>query len=153
GSPRASRLAGISGRVMGMYDKEAVRSASPIDHVVAELTGQALKRRGQELIGICPFHHDTSPSLNVNPEKGTFLCRSCQAGGDVFAFVEKQHACTFPEALRFLGERAGVSTSTQMTPTASAPSLSRIHLDEIEREHLYCNDLLRKILLRQRVEG
>jgi putative DNA primase/helicase len=137
------------------YDKEAVRAANPLETVVATLTGGALTRRGHELTTVCPFHDDHAPSLNINPEKGTYLCRSCHAGGDVFEFVQQFRRCTFPEAVRLLAEQSAVARMPRETvprkPSAEARP-SRLRGDQIEREHLYRDGLLRKVLLRERDE-
>ena len=68
----------------------------------------ALKPRGKEFVGLCPFHDDTSPSLYVSPSKQIFKCFSCGAGGDVFGFVMRLHKLSFPESLEHLADAAGI---------------------------------------------
>lgn len=68
-----------------------------------------LKPKGREYVGLCPFHDDHKPSMNVVPQKQIFHCFSCGAGGDVFTFVQKFHKMEFREALEYLAERAGIS--------------------------------------------
>ena len=92
-------------------DREKVREASDIVRVVGEQL--TLKPKGREFVGLCPFHDDHSPSMAVIPHKQIFHCFSCGAGGDVFTFVQKYHGMSFPEAMKFLAERAGV----ELTPT------------------------------------
>lgn len=62
-----------------------------------------LRRAGQELVGLCPFHDDRHPSLYVNPDKQLFLCRACQAAGDVFTFIMMADGLTFSQARKTLG--------------------------------------------------
>jgi hypothetical protein len=62
-----------------------------------------LRRSGGELIGECPFHADSTPSLSVNVEKQLFHCFGCGEGGDVFDFIMRFEGCTFAEAARSLG--------------------------------------------------
>jgi DNA primase len=69
----------------------------------------ALRKSGKSLQGLCPFHNERTPSFHVFPESQTWRCFGCQEGGDVFTFVEKQQGVDFPEALRYLAEKAGVS--------------------------------------------
>ncbi len=57
---------------------------------------------------LCPFHADNSPSLSVNFKTGLFKCFGCEAQGDVFAFYMLRHGCDFKEALKALGQQAGV---------------------------------------------
>lgn len=80
---------------------------------IVRLIGQEilLRSRGREFVGLCPFHDDKKPSLHVSPTKQIYKCFSCGAGGDVFAFVMNYHRMTFPEAMAFLAEAAGIKLS------------------------------------------
>ncbi len=69
----------------------------------------SLKKSGKNYIGLCPFHDDNNPSMHVNDERGFFHCFSCGAGGDVFGFVMRYSNTGFPEALKELARKAGVS--------------------------------------------
>lgn len=88
-------------------DRERVRDASDIVRIVGEHV--ALKPKGREYVGLCPFHDDHNPSMRVVPTKGIFHCFVCGTGGDVFSFVQKIHNMEFREALQYLAERAGVA--------------------------------------------
>ena len=68
-----------------------------------------LKKMGATWKGLCPFHQEKTPSFNVNGDKGFFKCFGCGAGGDVVTFVELQQKIAFPEAVRYLAERAGLT--------------------------------------------
>ena len=68
----------------------------------------ALKPRGREHIGLCPFHDDRRPSMNVSESKQIFKCFACGAGGNAFNFIMLREQMTFPEAVRMLADRAGV---------------------------------------------
>lgn len=87
--------------------KEQVKQA--ID--IVDLVGQyvQLRREGRGYKGLCPWHDDSRPSLQVNPERQSFKCWVCDIGGDVFSFVMKQENVAFPEALAMLAERAGIT--------------------------------------------
>jgi DNA primase len=87
-------------------DVERVKDASDIVRIVGELV--ALKPKGREWVGLCPFHDDHRPSMNVIPAKQMFHCFVCQAGGDVLAFVQRFHRMEFREALEYLAEKANV---------------------------------------------
>jgi DNA primase len=91
--------------------KEQVRQATDI----VELVGRsiALRRAGRLFKGLCPWHKDTSPSLQVNPDRQTWKCWVCDIGGDAFSFVMKQEGCDFREAVSLLAERAGITLSAQ----------------------------------------
>lgn len=77
---------------------------------IADVIGHhvLLRRTGQNLVGLCPFHQEKSPSFSVSPSKQMFYCFGCKAGGDVFAFLTKITGATFPEVLRELGDKVGI---------------------------------------------
>lgn len=95
----------------GTDDLQRVRDASDIVRVVGEHV--ELRARGREYLGLCPFHDDKKPSMNVVPAKQIFHCFSCGAGGDVFTFVQDYHKMTFREALKYLAERAGIKLESR----------------------------------------
>jgi DNA primase len=69
----------------------------------------SLRRAGTSYKGLCPFHAEKTPSFNVNPERGIFHCFGCGVGGDVFKFVELHEKVAFPDAVRLLASRVGLS--------------------------------------------
>lgn len=86
-----------------------------------------LKRAGENWKGLCPFHTEKTPSFMVNPRKGIFHCFGCGAGGDAFGFLMRQNHLSFPEAVRVLAERAGVTV----------PQAGRGEPEAPQREPLY----------------
>ncbi|MDR2353080.1 MAG: toprim domain-containing protein [Deltaproteobacteria bacterium] len=69
-----------------------------------------LKRSsGSNYLGLCPFHHEKTPSFTVNPDKGFFYCFGCHQGGDVFKFLTLISNITFPEAVVSLAHELGIS--------------------------------------------
>lgn len=103
-------------------DRDRVRDATDIVRLVGEHV--ALRARGREFVGLCPFHDDHKPSMYVVPAKGIFHCFVCGAGGDAFGFVKRFHGMDFREALEFLARRANISLSDE-TPAAAAARSSR----------------------------
>ena len=97
---------------------------------IVDLVGQyvALKKRGKEFVGLCPFHDDSRPSLNVSPSKQIFKCFACGAGGGVFQFIEKYEKLSFPEAVRTLAQRANIPLPRQMQEVEEEKGLSRVEL-------------------------
>ncbi|MCU0558898.1 MAG: DNA primase [Desulfobacterales bacterium] len=83
-----------------------IRHAVDITDVVSETV--ILKRAGKNLVGLCPFHAEKTPSFSVSPDKQIFYCFGCGCGGDVFAFVMKRDGLAFAEALRALARRSGI---------------------------------------------
>ncbi|HVC82698.1 MAG TPA: DNA primase [Chloroflexota bacterium] len=87
-------------------EREEIRSRLPIETLVGEHV--SLKRAGRNLSGLCPFHKEKSPSFIVSPERGSFHCFGCGAGGDVFRFYMLINKVEFPDAIRALAARVGV---------------------------------------------
>lgn len=94
-----------------MDEKELVKQKTDIVALVGSVV--QLKQAGTNLKGLCPFHHEKSPSFMVNPEMGIFKCFGCGEAGDCFAWMMKIEGMSFPEALRELAEKAGVKLSGQ----------------------------------------
>lgn len=87
--------------------KEQVKQA--ID--IVELVGHylQLRRQGRGYVALCPWHDDSRPSLQVNPDRQSFKCWVCDIGGDVFSFIMKMEGVEFREALTMLADRAGIT--------------------------------------------
>jgi DNA primase len=84
----------------------AVRNAGDIVRLVSDYV--PLKPAGNRLKGLCPFHHEKTPSFSVDPQMQLFYCFGCQAGGDAFKFVMLYEKADFPESVEFLAKRWGV---------------------------------------------
>ena len=87
--------------------KEQVRQAIDIVDLLGKYNLQ-LRRQGRGYVAHCPWHDDTRPSLQVNPERQSWKCWPCDIGGDIFSFVMKMEGVDFPEALAMLADRAGI---------------------------------------------
>lgn len=108
---------------MAVFDddfKERVRDAVDIVAVVGEHV--PLKRAGRLWRGLCPFHREKTPSFYVNPERRIFKCFGCDAGGDVFRFLQEFERLSFPEALELLAGRAGLPMPRRRTGGAPEES-------------------------------
>lgn len=90
---------------------EEIRSRADIVDVVSGYV--ALKRRGANHLGLCPFHNEKTPSFTVNEDKGIFYCFGCGAGGNVISFLMKHERMEFPETVRALAERYGIKIVEQ----------------------------------------
>jgi len=82
---------------------------------IVEIIGSfvALKKIGQNFQGLCPFHDDKTPSLSVSPEKKIFRCFGCGASGNAITFLRKHKNLPFPEAARFLADKARIPMDTE----------------------------------------
>ncbi|MEI6240618.1 MAG: DNA primase [Planctomycetia bacterium] len=86
--------------------KERVRDATDIVDLIGSYI--SLRRAGKAMTGLCPWHDDSRPSMQVNPERQTFRCWVCNIGGDAFTFIMKMEKLEFREALEQLADRAGI---------------------------------------------
>ncbi|HDH87412.1 MAG TPA: DNA primase [Desulfobacteraceae bacterium] len=86
--------------------KEEVKKAADIVEVIGQYVD--LKKRGQNYIGLCPFHSERSPSFTVNQSKQIYHCFGCGRGGDVFTFWMEYHNLDFSQSLKDLAERYNI---------------------------------------------
>jgi len=95
---------------MGLFPQtfiDDLRQQANIVQVVQEYV--PLKKIGNTYKGLCPFHSEKTPSFHVHPDKGFFHCFGCNAGGNVFKFLELHEKVSFPEAVRLLAQKVGMS--------------------------------------------
>ena len=85
-----------------------IRSKVDIVDVIGERI--PLVKKGKNFFCICPFHDDTNPSMSVSREKQIYTCFTCHATGNVFTFLMNYDKMSFPEALKYLGDKVGVDT-------------------------------------------
>ncbi|MFM2207298.1 MAG: hypothetical protein RL213_1273 [Bacteroidota bacterium] len=114
-----------------MISKETIDrilETARIEEVVGDFV--ALKKRGTNLIGLCPFHNEKTPSFNVNPARNIFKCFGCGKGGNPVNFLMEHEHFTYPEALRQLARRYNI----EIEETAPDPREQQL-MDE--REGLY----------------
>lgn len=86
-----------------------------------------LKRRGRNMVGLCPFHGEKTPSFNVYTENGSFYCFGCGTGGDVITFIMKIENLDYIEAVKFLAQRAGMNMPENSYDNSMADLKSRIY--------------------------
>lgn len=83
-----------------------------------------LKRHGRNMVGLCPFHGEKTPSFNIYTENGSFYCFGCGAGGDVITFIMKIENLDYVEAVKFLAQRAGM----EMPENTYDDSMSKLRM-------------------------
>jgi DNA primase len=111
----------------------AIQNAADIVEIISERV--LLKKAGRNLVGLCPFHAEKTPSFSVNPERQIFHCFGCGIGGDVFSFLMKQDGISFPEAARALAARYGIQIpEPRMSPEAKQKLSEKEQLLRVNRE-------------------
>ncbi len=83
-----------------------IKYKNDIESVISQYI--VLKRRGKNLIGLCPFHNEKTPSFTIYPENGSFYCFGCKVGGDVITFTSLIEHLDYVESLKYLAEKSGV---------------------------------------------
>lgn len=113
---------------------DELRTRLPVSEVVGRRV--TLQRRGREFIGLCPFHTDSKPSMNVVDDKNFYHCFACGAHGDIIKFVMENEGMAFPEAVEKLAEMAGLEVPKE-TPAERERAKQRNTLHDV-LEHA-CN--------------
>ena len=94
---------------------DRINDAARIEDVVGDYV--TLKRRGVNLIGLCPFHNEKTPSFNVSPAKGIFKCFGCGKGGNAVHFIMEIEQLNYYEALKFLARKYHIEVhEKELTP-------------------------------------
>ena len=88
----------------------------------------SLKRRGRNMVGLCPFHGEKTPSFNIYTENGSFYCFGCGVGGDVISFIMKIENLDYVDAVKFLAQRAGM----ELPENSYDDSMSRLRTRVLE---------------------
>ena len=86
---------------------DELAARNPIEEVVGQYVN--LKRSGSNLFGLCPFHGEKTPSFSVSPDKGVYYCFGCHKGGSVINFEMEIEGLSYPDAVRALAKRAGMT--------------------------------------------
>ncbi|PJZ69501.1 DNA primase [Leptospira perolatii] len=92
-----------------LYQREfidRIRREVPIESYISRFV--PLQKRGKNLVGLCPFHQEKSPSFNVSSEKQFYHCFGCKASGDIFQFVMSYDKVDFQRAKEILSEYSGI---------------------------------------------
>lgn len=134
--------------------RDAVKKAVDIVALAGDY-GLRLQRSGSKFKALCPFHDDHNPSLTIDPDRQSYKCWSCGAGGDVIKFVQDYDRVEFPEALRMLAERAGISLETAHGPEAApaGPSKSELLAVCAWAERQFSENLTRAAAARAYIES
>lgn len=109
---------------------EEIKSNTNIVDIVSQYV--ALKKRGRNYFGLCPFHNEKSPSLSVSESRQIFYCFGCHVGGDAITFLKKIENIEFKEALEILADRANIT-------------LPQIDVSENERKRLILKERVYEI--------
>jgi DNA primase len=98
---------------------QEILETAKIEDVIQDFVN--LRRRGVNMIGLCPFHNEKTPSFTVSPAKNIFKCFGCGKAGDPAKFIMEHEHLTYPDALRYLARKYRIEVEeVQLTPEAVA---------------------------------
>lgn len=111
---------------------EEVRSRNDIVDVIGGYVN--LKKKGNSYSACCPFHHEKTPSFHVSREKQMYHCFGCGVGGNVFTFIMEYENYSFPEAIKMLADRSGMTLpENDSTPEMRAKENYKLQLKELNK--------------------
>lgn len=108
---------------MSQSDVEKIKERLGIEEVVGAYI--KLEKAGKNLKARCPFHSEKTPSFIVSPDRGTYYCFGCHAGGDIFSFIQEFEGIDFSGALKILADRAGITLSSSPKQKSDENALLR----------------------------
>lgn len=120
---------------MPFYSEDLIEEVRSRNDIVDVISGYVkLQKKGSTYFGLCPFHNEKTGSFSVSPGKQMYYCFGCGAGGNVLTFVMEYENYSFPEALQFLAERAGIELPKQeLSQKARQESDKRARILEINK--------------------
>ncbi|HEX4305348.1 MAG TPA: DNA primase [Solirubrobacterales bacterium] len=130
---------------MARISNDSVSQVRNAADMVAEVSRYTdLKRAGVQMMGLCPFHDERSPSFSVDPQNKLYNCFGCGENGDIFGFVMEKEGLGFTEAVETLADRYGVEIQReQEDPRAEARRQARQRLQQLlERASSYYSNYL-----------
>ncbi|MBK9930429.1 MAG: DNA primase [Saprospiraceae bacterium] len=104
-----------------------VLQTAKVEEVISDYVN--LKKSGSNLLGLCPFHHEKTPSFSVSPSKNIYKCFGCGKAGGPVQFIMEHESSTFPEAVKYLAKKYNISIE-EITESKS----DEAYQEELKRE-------------------
>lgn len=111
---------------------EEIKDRNDIEEIIGRYV--QLKRAGSNVVGLCPFHNEKTPSFTVFPSTKSFYCFGCGTGGDVVAFIMKSENMDYPEAVEFLADQAGIPIEEDNTYKSEKPKVKKERIKAVMAE-------------------
>ena len=128
-------------------ERELVRRSTDFLSLVSETVLLRQGRGSSDFWGCCPFHQEKTASFHINPSTGLWYCFSCHKGGDLFKYVMEREQLDFPDAIRYLADRAGIELH-EVRSQARGPKRNRL-VEALE----FARDYYNRMLLRGKSDG
>ncbi|MGI8794340.1 MAG: DNA primase [Acidimicrobiales bacterium] len=127
---------------MGIVDDDIARVKAATDLVQVASEHVGVRKVGRNWVGLCPFHAESTPSFNINPELGFYHCYGCQASGDAITFVREVHHLDFVESVEWLASRAGIQLRYDDENTTRDRGRKKTLIEAMERAVEWYHDRL-----------
>lgn len=124
-----------------MSDTQAIKDKIDVADLISEYV--QLKPAGVNKKGLCPFHHEKTPSFMVNSERQSWHCFGCAKGGDIFSFIQEIEGMEFVEALKYLANRAGIQLDNNFRSEIDSSQRNRIKEINKEAARFFYNFLIK----------
>jgi DNA primase len=126
-----------------------IKARLSIDELVSQYC--QIQKKGRNFVCLCPFHNDSHPSFLISPDKGIAYCFACQKGGDIFSFYQLIEGVDFPQAIRELAEKVGITVEQSTYKPQQKDEKERMRgcleaADTLYREHLKTNETIMSYL-------
>lgn len=119
---------------------QKIKDENDIVDIISETV--KLKKAGRNYVGLCPFHHEKTPSFSVSQEKQIFKCFGCGEAGNVITFLMKTRKLTFLDSLKLLGERVNISIDTQDEKSSGRERYEEMYSLNVEAAKFFRKNLL-----------
>lgn len=110
---------------------EEVKNRNGLEEVIGKYL--TLKRAGSNIVGLCPFHNEKSPSFTVFPATRSFYCFGCGAGGDVISFIMRAENLDYRDAVEYLAKMAGIPLEEDQSEKEQKPTVNRQRIYDITK--------------------
>ncbi len=114
---------------------DELRERIPLSQLIAKQV--KLSKRGREYTGLCPFHHEKTPSFTINDDKGFYHCFGCGAHGDIVRYMTEHEKMPFMEAVEFLAHMAGLEMPKMENDSPEKRQVYKTELEVMEEACLY----------------
>jgi len=119
---------------------QKIKDENDIVDIISETV--KLKKAGRNYVGLCPFHHEKTPSFSVSQEKQIFKCFGCGEAGNVITFLMKTRKLTFLDSLKLLGERVNITIDTQDEKSPARERYEEMYSLNVEAAKFFRRNLL-----------
>jgi DNA primase len=125
-----------------VFSEEVIQKVKEQNDIIDVISDTVrLKRTGRNYLGVCPFHHEKTPSFTVSRDKQIYKCFGCGAAGNVISFVMKTKNLTFPDSVKFLAERVGIDIEESSEKKAQKIKFDKMYNINVEAARYFFNNL------------